>query len=416
MSRVLLVQADGGSRGNPGPAGYGALVVDAATGQVLVEDAASVGVATNNVAEYSGLVAGLRAATALDPEARIDVEMDSKLVIEQMSGRWQIKHEDMRRLAAQARALVSGRQVTYRWIPRARNSHADRLANEAMDAAARGRTWTPPPGRGAPGTGTGGADGAGGTTGSDGTSGGDGTPGGTGPSSSRAPKPVDDGSPTTLVLVRHGRTVFTEQKRLSGRGGDDPELSPAGLDDAARVARRVAALGTPGTWPVDVGRPDLVVASPIRRCQQTGGAVAAACGVPLVTDEAWAEISFGEWDGLTYAQVAARYPREFVRWQGSVDHAPTGGESLVDFRARIDTALAATLEAHRGRTVVVATHTTPVRAVLARALDAGSRALWRVRIEPASVSVVRFWGGLDDLDAGTGGVEVVASNVVDHLV
>ena len=137
MTRKLVVEADGGSRGNPGPAGYGALVRDAQTGELLAEIAESVGRATNNVAEYSGLIAGLRAAAATARGADVEVRMDSKLVVEQMSGRWQIKHPDMRPLAAKARetARALGR-VSYTWVPRSRNAHADRLANQAMDAAA----------------------------------------------------------------------------------------------------------------------------------------------------------------------------------------------------------------------------------------------------------------------------------------
>jgi ribonuclease HI/rhodanese-related sulfurtransferase len=140
--RRLVVEADGGSRGNPGPAGFGAVVREAGTGEVLDEVAAAIGVATNNVAEYSGLLAGLRAAAEIDPAASVEVRMDSKLVVEQMSGRWKIKHEDMRRLALQARDVLPAAQVTYTWVPRARNAHADRLANAAMDAAARGERWT----------------------------------------------------------------------------------------------------------------------------------------------------------------------------------------------------------------------------------------------------------------------------------
>jgi probable phosphoglycerate mutase len=137
MKRRLLVEADGGSRGNPGAAGYGAVVRDAGTGEVLAEVRESIGRATNNVAEYSGLLAGLRAAGRLAPGADAEVRMDSKLVVEQMSGRWQIKHPDMRPLAAKARetARALGR-VSYTWVPRSRNAHADRLANQAMDAAA----------------------------------------------------------------------------------------------------------------------------------------------------------------------------------------------------------------------------------------------------------------------------------------
>ena len=131
--RRFVVEADGGSRGNPGPAGYGALVRDAATGEVLAEVGEAIGRATNNVAEYRGLLAGLRAAAALDPGATVEVRMDSKLVVEQMSGRWQVKHPGMRDLANQARAVLPPGQVTYTWVPRALNAAADRLANQAMD-------------------------------------------------------------------------------------------------------------------------------------------------------------------------------------------------------------------------------------------------------------------------------------------
>ena len=137
MTRRLVVEADGGSRGNPGPAGYGAVVRDATTGEVLAEVSESIGRATNNVAEYSGLIAGLRAAAAIARGADVEVRMDSKLVVEQMSGRWQIKHPDMRPLAAKARETAGALgRVSYTWVPRARNAHADRLANQAMDAAA----------------------------------------------------------------------------------------------------------------------------------------------------------------------------------------------------------------------------------------------------------------------------------------
>jgi len=134
--REFIVEADGGSRGNPGPAGYGSVVIDATTGETLVERAEFIGVATNNVAEYRGLVAGLRAARELDPSARVRVRMDSKLVVEQMSGRWKIKHPSMADLAQEARQLLSGVSVRFTWVPRAQNARADKVANEAMDAGA----------------------------------------------------------------------------------------------------------------------------------------------------------------------------------------------------------------------------------------------------------------------------------------
>jgi probable phosphoglycerate mutase len=132
----VVIEADGGARGNPGPAGYGAVVLAAETGEILAEVAEALGVATNNVAEYSGLIAGLTAAADLGA-VEADVRMDSKLVVEQMSGRWQIKNPGLRPLAAQAAALVRRFDaVTFTWVPRARNTRADALANAAMDAAA----------------------------------------------------------------------------------------------------------------------------------------------------------------------------------------------------------------------------------------------------------------------------------------
>jgi len=132
----VIVEADGGSRGNPGPAGYGAVVLDAGTEEVLVERRAGVGVTTNNVAEYRGLIAGLRAALELGA-TDVEVRMDSKLVVEQMCGRWQVKHPSMKPLAREAAGLVRELgSVRFGWIPRSRNARADALANQAMDSQA----------------------------------------------------------------------------------------------------------------------------------------------------------------------------------------------------------------------------------------------------------------------------------------
>ena len=136
MSRELIVEADGGSRGNPGPSGSGAVVIDAATGELLAEIGLWGGTASNNVAEYRAMIAGVRRAIELDPDAVLRVRMDSKLVVEQMSGRWKIKHPDMAELAAEARQVLIGTPVRFEWIPREENSRADRLANLAMDARA----------------------------------------------------------------------------------------------------------------------------------------------------------------------------------------------------------------------------------------------------------------------------------------
>ncbi|HYP45276.1 MAG TPA: reverse transcriptase-like protein [Propionibacteriaceae bacterium] len=132
--RRLVVEADGGSRGNPGPAAYGAVVRDAATGDVLVTEGLTIGVATNNVAEYSGLIAGLEMVRILDPGAEVEVRMDSKLVVEQMAGRWKVKHPSMIPLARRASALRPAR-VNWTWVPREQNKAADALVNLALDGS-----------------------------------------------------------------------------------------------------------------------------------------------------------------------------------------------------------------------------------------------------------------------------------------
>jgi len=130
----LIIEADGGSRGNPGPAAYGCLVKDAQTNEVLFKEGKTLGITTNNVAEYSGLVAALIASREIDPNAQIEVRMDSKLVVEQMSGNWKIKHENMKGLVEKVRNAFPQSQVKYVWVPREDNLAADILLNVALDA------------------------------------------------------------------------------------------------------------------------------------------------------------------------------------------------------------------------------------------------------------------------------------------
>ena len=133
MARHFVVTADGGARSNPvGPAAYGAVVYE--NEKVVKELGAAIGVASNNVAEYQGLIAGLKAVNEIDPTATILVKMDSKLVVEQMSGRWKVKHPNMQKLVKEAFAAHDPTLVTYQWIPREENSHADSILNDVLDS------------------------------------------------------------------------------------------------------------------------------------------------------------------------------------------------------------------------------------------------------------------------------------------
>lgn len=357
----VVVEADGGSRGNPGPAGYGAVVREAATGEVLLERYASLGVTTNNVAEYSGLIAALQAAAELNA-TRVDVRMDSKLVIEQMAGRWQIKNPGLRPLAAEAAQLV-GRfaEVTYEWIPREQNRAADALANRAMDEAAGKKVpdVLPSPS----------------------------------PSPEKAEKresratprswapPASTEEATRLILVRHGETAYTKQGRYSGRG--DIPLSDEGEAQAMAAAGRVAGLAR------EVGA---VVTSPLTRCVRTAELIAAEVGgVEVTVLDDLIECDFGDWEGLTFAEVKERWPGEMDAWLDSTAVAPPGGESFGTVAARARRALGAVLTAYPGMTVVLVSHVSPLKLILRDALDAGDGFLHRLFLDAAGVSMMDVW-------------------------
>ncbi|MFD9392531.1 bifunctional RNase H/acid phosphatase [Streptomyces sp. NPDC060000] len=528
--REFIVEADGGSRGNPGPAGYGSVVIDAATGETLVERAEYIGVATNNVAEYRGLVAGLRAARELDASATVRVRMDSKLVVEQMSGRWKIKHPDMKPLAAEAARILPPGQVTYEWMPRERNKHADRLANEAMDAGKRGEQWdagasraeldarvsvtstapepSAPPGdatagaakarealtrsrlpgstaaanrgsggtagkpaagsdaakptagsiaaipglgniagipglgstAGIPGLGSGAVDpGAGSTAAESGSGGSDAEPGSGGtdaahgssgtvgasdrggqaggtapreepeptkagadlraartvaaPAATSAAAPAatpsvgwgaapDLGAPATFVLLRHGETPLTPQKRFSGSGGTDPSLSDVGREQAERVAAAFARRGTI----------QHILASPLARTRETAAAVAARLGLEVTVEDGLIETDFGAWEGLTFGEVRERHPDDLNAWLADPEAEPTGGgESFAATATRIAATRDRLVAAYAGRTVLLVTHVTPIKTFVRLALGAPPESLFRMELSAASVSAVAYY-------------------------
>ncbi|SDN57800.1 bifunctional RNase H/acid phosphatase [Allokutzneria albata] len=345
MTTRVIVEADGGSRGNPGPAGYGAVVLDAATGEVLAERSAGIGVATNNVAEYQGLIAGLTAAVDLGAET-VEVRMDSKLVIEQMAGRWKVKHPAMQPLAAEAKRLAAdlGR-IQWTWVPRDRNKRADRLANLAMDAQegkpapqAQAKPAAPPSWTGATGV------------------------------------------PTRLVLLRHGQTPLSVERRYSGRG--DAVLTEEGQRQAAAAAQRLGKL-------TDVAA---VVSSPLSRAADTARAVADALDLEPVTLDGLTETDFGDWEGLTFAEAAERDPELHRAWLADTALAPPGGgESFDTVHRRVRRCRDDLIARYGGSTIVVVSHVTPIKALLRMALDVGPSLLFRLHLDLASVSVAEFY-------------------------
>ncbi len=369
----VVVEADGGSRGNPGPGGYGAVVLDPESGEVLAERSGSLGTTTNNIAEYAGLIAGLEAAAELGAR-RVEVRMDSKLVVEQVSGRWQTRNPGLRPLGAKAAALVEGFEaVRLEWVPRSQNTRADALANAAMDAAAESddsgvaiadrtdhrsettggevRHWTAP----------------------------------TGPA-------------TRLILVRHGETALSVERRFSGRG--DPPLTERGQAQALATAARLSS----------VLRSDSVqvVTSSLTRARQTAEEIAAMVGSGKVTvEDRLVECDFGDWEGHTFSEVRRRWPGELDAWLGSPAVAPPGGESFDQVAARLLPVFGELRESYPGQDVVVVGHVTGIKLLLRDALDAGPRFLHRLHLDPAGISVVDNWAD--------GGISVRLVNDTSHL-
>jgi probable phosphoglycerate mutase len=380
VTRRLVVEADGGSRGNPGPAGYGAVVKDGETGALLAERAGFLGVATNNVAEYNGLIAGLEAARAIDADAEIAVRMDSKLVVEQMSGRWQIKHPDMKPLALRARDVARGTTVTYEWIPREVNKAADALANEAMDSRLpvieRDHE----------------ADGP--VVGPEYDDAVDATTSPQAPSNAKLLEP-EYLAPLTIVFVRHGVTDLTTTHRLSGSGVPGPGLNAAGKVQAAKAADAVYRIGR-DTWE-RVPKVTRVLASPMVRTQETAQAIGRRLGLTVETEDRLREVDFGTWEGLTAEEAIERDGDAILRWQDA-SVRPPGGESIADVAARGRALLEDLARRHAETpgaidapaTLVAVSHAVAIKATVATAmefpLDRASR-VWPV---PASLSIVQM--------------------------
>jgi probable phosphoglycerate mutase len=297
--------------------------------------------------------------------------MDSKLVVEQMSGRWKIKHPAMVPLATQARRLAPT-GTTYTWVPRERNKHADRLANEALDGTRHGVTVA-----------------------------------GEDPaaeslieqieSPAEAPPSVQTGlrgwsapagEPTTLVLVRHGVTPHTVEKRFSGGlASANPGLSDEGRDQVRAAAAWLAPLAE---------RVDAVISSPVRRTLESAEILAEVLGKTVEVEPGFAEMEFGSWDGMTFLEVAERRPDELDAWLGSLDVGAGGGESFRVVEKRVLDGLQRVLDAHAGKTVVVVSHVTPIKTLVAHAVDAPLESVFRMELSPASVSVLSFFlGGKD---------------------
>lgn len=436
----LDVECDGGSRGNPGIAGCGSSVLEG--DQEVAARWEFIAKATNNVAEYQGLinalelaveVAKIRGVAAADLE--IQVRMDSKLVVEQMSGRWKIKHPDMKPLAARVKELEATlATVTYNWVPRAQNKRADELANRAMDDGIGGRwfddalSFQPAADSVEAGedaaSGFAGAAGASGAAGNE-NKGAEATGAAAVTDAASAPEWHPGGKPTRLWVLRHGQTEMSVQKQFSGLS--DPELTSHGREQARRAAAYVAGQLAGGAGDnAGAGSsagPAAIYSSPLKRTRQTAEAVAEALAAspaggggpgtakPRVhVTEALIEMNFGDWEGRTFAEVMDEFPLEHDAcfWDSSA--APSGGESPDDVLARVRPFLRDVARNHPGEDVVLVSHVTPIKSILRHAFCA-SGALYRtLHLDLAGLSVIEIFPDGSEGSGGEVGVNNKGSN------
>ena len=182
------------------------------------------------------------------------------------------------------------------------------------------------------------------------------------------------GKATTTLLLRHGATELSAERRFSGRG--DIALTKEGIKQAGLAARRLAA--APGV--------DVIVTSPLQRARRSAEAVAEATGAPMIVDDDLAEADFGQWQGLSFAEASERWPDELAAWLASPDAAPPGGESFAVVALRVLGAMDRLIKAHQHSTAVVVSHVTPIKTLVCRALLAPPEAMFRMNLDVASLT------------------------------
>lgn len=350
----FVVYADGASRGNPGPAAYGAVILDDA-GTIVAELGENLGIRTNNYAEYQGAIAGLRYVATNHPGAEVELRMDSKLVIEQLSGRWQIKHPELRELAQEAHRVMRGLGMKLTWVPREQNSLADAAGNRALDEGDFGDEQEV-------------------------------TFSAIQPKSIRAPRQSIE--PTTVVVVRHGHTAHTESNLISGSSGEDPSLSELGFLEAELAASAANNL----LERFGLGVPSKIYHSPQLRTTQTAESFSKVFDAPLRPDARFKEIAFGDWEGYSMVEMETTARDDIASWRGSMTQRPPGGESVVDLESRVLAGLDDVIAQHSGETVAIVSHMMPLRAIARKALGASDAVSWSLNFNPASVSIYRFFG------------------------
>jgi ribonuclease H / adenosylcobalamin/alpha-ribazole phosphatase len=186
------------------------------------------------------------------------------------------------------------------------------------------------------------------------------------------------GEPAVTLLLRHGQTPMSVQKRYAGRS--DVPLTDVGVQQAAAAAKRLAS--------ADLG---VIVTSPLLRAVQTAAEVAAVTGAPVVTDDGFAEADFGAWDGLTFAEVRERWPAEVTAWLADPQVAPPGGESFTNVCERVTSALHRVLAGRERQRMLIVSHVTPIKMLVVAALGAPPAALYRMHLDVAALCQIDWY-------------------------
>jgi ribonuclease H / adenosylcobalamin/alpha-ribazole phosphatase len=186
------------------------------------------------------------------------------------------------------------------------------------------------------------------------------------------------GEPTVTLLLRHGQTPMSVQKRYAGRS--DVPLTETGVGQAAAAAKRLA--------PAGIG---VIVTSPLQRATRTAQEVAEVTGAPVVTDEGFRETDFGAWEGLTFAEVRQRWPAEMTAWLADPAVPPPGGESFAEVSARVTEARQRVLAGREQQTILIVSHVTPIKTLVAAALLAPPAALYRMHLDVAALCEIDWY-------------------------
>ncbi len=351
---MIFVYCDGASRGNPGPASYGVHIEDS-NGQTIVDFGEGLGDQTNNFAEYQGVIAALRYLTATEYR-NVTIRLDSKLVVEQLSGRWKVKSPDIRELVAEASELLGAFDVKLEWIPREQNTIADGLANLALDQGDFQTSEASLPLSAIQ------------------------------PRSIRAPRQTVE--PTTLVVIRHGSTASTEANLIAGGDGEDPPLSELGNREAALAASAVSGLLEYYALPA-ISR---IVHSPMARTSQTAAAISRELGLGAENESRLVEIGFGDWEGISMTELEVDSSSDVAAWRNSVTSKPPKGESIQELEARVSGAITELISGSQGKTVAIVTHMMPTRAIARMAQASNDQTNWNINFAPCGISIYRFYG------------------------